>query len=289
MTNIEIKARSIYDSLNNAEKRVASYFLANPEKVFSLPIARLADESQVSQVAWVRFCKAIGFDGLKDMKKSLFAELHENAEYAGETEPELFADIAGSTTVEQMIHTVQHSSIQAIEDTLTLLSPAQVEEVARRVLAADSIKLFGVAASALVAEDLFDKLLRIGKNVCFCRDIHIQLTYAANAAPGDVALFFSNSGATKEVLECLDLAKKNGCYTVGVSRFLRSPLAARADTLLYTSSPEVYRRSGAMSSRIAQLMVVDVLFTAIAKLDYGRVERLLENSYESCRGHRVTE
>ncbi len=69
MTNIEVKTRSMMDSLNNSEKKVATYFLNNIESIFSSPIADLAKESGVSQVTWIRFCKAIGFDGLKDLKK----------------------------------------------------------------------------------------------------------------------------------------------------------------------------------------------------------------------------
>ena len=79
MTNIEVRTQNIYENLSNAEKKVASYFLDNVENVFAKPISQLAEESGVSKVAWVRFCKAIGFDGLKDLKKSLFSELHETA------------------------------------------------------------------------------------------------------------------------------------------------------------------------------------------------------------------
>ena len=70
MTNIEVRTQNIYENLSNAEKKVASYFLDNVENVFAKPISQLAEESGVSKVAWVRFCKAIGFDGLKDLKKS---------------------------------------------------------------------------------------------------------------------------------------------------------------------------------------------------------------------------
>lgn len=45
------------------------------------------------------------------------------------------------------------------------------------------MRIFGVGASAACGEDLYNKLLRIDKNVCFCRDLHIQLTYAANMTP----------------------------------------------------------------------------------------------------------
>ena len=53
------------------------------------------------------------------------------------------------------------------------------------------------------------------------------------------------------------------------------------------SAPEATPRSGAMSSRIAQMVAVDVLFTAVAHLDYDRAAASLEKSRESCRPHRV--
>ena len=42
-----------------------------------------------------------------------------------------------------------------------------------------------------------------------------------------------------------------------------------------------------MSSRIAQMVAVDVLFTAVAHLDYDRAAASLEKSRDSCRPHRV--
>ncbi len=288
MTNIEIRTRSIYDSLSAVEKRVADYFLEHIDQVFGIPIARLAQESGVSQVAWVRFCKTIGFNGLKDLKKKLFQELNETVNDAKLDPAErIYSDIKDSNTLEKTAQTVCASSIQAIEETAKILDEQAVEQAVELILQANSVKLFGVGASALVAEDFFDKLVRIGKNACYCRDVHIQLTYGANLTPQDVALFISNSGATQEVLEMQDLARKQGCPTIAITKFAKNQLARKADVVLYTSSPEVYRRSGAMSSRIAQLVMVDILFTAVANRDYSRVQQLLENSYTSCQRHKI--
>jgi len=80
MTSIELRIRSTYDSLSNAERKVADYLLDNMENVFNLPISALAQEAGVSKVAWVRFCKAIGFDGLKDLKKALFAQIQKQTD-----------------------------------------------------------------------------------------------------------------------------------------------------------------------------------------------------------------
>ena len=125
MTNIEVRTQNIYENLSNAEKKVASYFLDNVENVFAKPISQLAEESGVSKVAWVRFCKAIGFDGLKDLKKSLFSELHETA---GEpAEAAAFSDIREATGIDQLILSVKNNSIRAVRDTTKLLDPASVE------------------------------------------------------------------------------------------------------------------------------------------------------------------
>lgn len=62
------------------------------------------------------------------------------------------------------------SSICAIEDTMKLLDPAIVERAAGKIIQADSVRLFGVNASSLVAQDLYYKLIRIGKSACYAQD-----------------------------------------------------------------------------------------------------------------------
>lgn len=285
MTNIELRIQNIYENLSNTEKRVADYFLTHTEQVFNQPIGQLAAQAGVTKVAWVRFCKSIGFDGLKDLKKNLFSELSEQS--SGQESRTTFLDIREATGVEQLIESVKYNSLHAVTDTARLLNPDSVEKAARQILAARSVRIFGVGASAVVGEDLYDKLLRIDQSVCFCRDFHVQLTYAANLTPQDVAVLISMSGDTREVLELLELAKRCGAPTIALTKFDKSPLAQNADTPLFLSAPEILPRSGAMSSRIAQMVAVDVLFSAVAHLDYDRAAASLEKSRASCGAHRV--
>lgn len=189
-----------------------------------LPIAKLAKQADTTQVAWVRLCKHIGFDGLKDMKKALFNELNEtNAPTAQRESSGFFTDIRDYNTITEMADAVKTSSICAIEDTMKLLDPAIVERAAGKIIQADSVRLFGVNASSLVAQDLYYKLIRIGKSACYAQDLHIQLTYAATMGPKDVGIFVSNSGTTREVMECLHLAAARGGTTIALTRFDNSP------------------------------------------------------------------
>ena len=284
MTAIELRVRNIYDSLSNAEKKVADYFLSNVGNVFNLPIAVLAQEAGVSKVAWVRFCKDIGFDGLKDLKKALFSQMREKTNEAAVVP---FADIRDVVNAKSLIEGIKQNSIQAIRDTAEMLDPNSLEKAANMIQNAKTVRIFGLGASGLVGEDLHSKLMRINKNSYFSTDHHTQLTYAANMTPQDVAVLISMSGKTKEILEVLTLAKQCKVPTIALTKYSKTPLAMNSDTVLYISAPEISMRSGAMSSRLAQLMVIDALFTATAHMDYDAIAVNLEKSHESISSHKI--
>ena len=286
MTNIEIKVNSVFDQLSNAERNAAQYFLNNANSIFDKPIAVLAKESQTTQAAWVRFCKSLGFKGLKELKKSFFVQIQMPASENTHENYTVYSDINGYKSVEEISTNVMQSGICAITDTVKLIDSATMEKAAKSIMKAHSVKLFGVSASALVAEDFYYKLLRIGKNACFSKDSHVQLTYAANISPADAAVIISHSGATAEIIEILDAVKKRGAVGIAVTRFSKKNYLNNADIILYSSAPEIYRRSGAMSSRIAQLTVIDVLFSTIAHQNYQVIEKNLDQSYRACLVHK---
>lgn len=284
MTAIELRIRSTYDSLSNAERKVADYFLNNVENVFNLPIAALAEEAGVSKVAWVRFCKAIGFQGVKDLKKALFSQVQKKAD---DTVAEPFADVRQIKNTEALIESIKLNSVRAIQDTAEILDPTALENAAQMILQANTVRIFGAGASGLVGEDLQSKLMRINKNCYFSLDHHVRLTYASSMGKDDVAVLISMSGKTKEILEILPIAQKNGTPTIALTKYGKTPLALNSDTVLYLSAPEIAMRSAATSSRLAQLMVIDALFTAVAHMDYESISINLEKSQDSTASHRV--
>ena len=76
--------------------------------------------------------------------------------------------------------------------------------------------------------------------------------------------------------------------SVALTKYSKTPLAANADMVLYIATPEISMRSGAMSSRLAQLMVIDAIFTAVAHMDYESVTVNLEKSHDITKAHRVS-
>lgn len=285
MKNIQIQVMGQYNQLSQAEQKAADYFLENTDQIYSLPIADLAKQSSVSPGTWVRFCKTIGFSGLKELKQALFDQASE-ARPPSDTSTYVFTDIKDHKDVKGIVDSVRVSSIQAIDNTLRILDLDALDEAAELIFHARSVKLFGVGASSLVAQDLSHKLLRIGIDAIYSSDFHIQLTMAATMTADDIGIVISNSGTTKEMLEIQALILSKEYKHIVITSIGKNPLSQKADIILATSSPEIHLRSGAMSSRIAQMIVVDCLFTSIANRNYKAIEPKLEDSYAVSVQHR---
>ena len=283
MNRIELRARSIYPEISRSEQMAADYFIQHQEQIFQQPLAVLAEQSHTSQGAWVRFCKSMGYSGMKELKKAFFDEISKSTATDGKT-MRPFTDIQDFDSVSDIAEVVCASCMEALRMTHRLFDEKAMESAADAIIRSDSVRLFGVGASGTVAMDLYQKLLRIGYQVNFALDFQVALTYCVTATERDVAVLISNSGETPDILQAADLLKKNGVTIIGITKHTPSALIARCDCVLYMDSPEISQRSGAISSRTAQLLVSDILFTTIANRDYARVAGNLQKSNSVFKG-----
>ena len=133
------------------------------------------------------------------------------------------------------------------------------------------------------AADLHQKLHRIGKISFVWSDPHLALTSAAVLEAGDVAVGISHTGTTLDTVDALRVAHGRGATTIAITNFAGSPIAEQADLLLTTAARETTFRPGAMSSRIAQLALVDCLFAGVAQRSYDQAITALESTYAVVR------
>ena len=138
-----------------------------------------------------------------------------------------------------------------------------------------------------MAQDLHQKLHRIGLLSSVWPDTHAALTSAALLGPGDVAIGISHTGTTIDTVEALRVAEAGGATTIAITNVRVSPLTAQARHVLTTAARETTFRSGAMASRIAQLAVVDCLFVGVAQRSYDRTLSALERTFAAVQGRRV--
>ena len=287
MNHITLKIKEIYEDLDLTERKIADYMLQDLDKIIELSIKRLSEESGTSQAAWVRFCKIIGYSGLKELKKDYILNVRGQVSHPVIEGDLIYTDIQGYESVEQIIKNVSDLNQKAIHDTMMIIDSNAVKEAANVIGSARRVLFLGMGASALVAQDAAYKFSRIDCISQAFMDFHMQLTTMALLGKEDVAVFISYSGRTKEMLECMEMARQSGCKTICITKYGKNPISNTADISLSLSAPEIERRSGAMGSRIAQLTVIDILFTAVANQKYELIKQTLDKTSKINIAHKL--
>ena len=277
-----VRVRAVMPALAPAEQRVANAVLADPGGVAAMTISELAEVASTSETTVIRFCKQIGVPGYPQLRLQLAAQSAQE-----QVRPEVGGDIEPGDSLADVVGKVAFADERAVRETAQQLDVEALSKVVAAVAKAPRVDLYGTAASSFVALDLQQKLHRIRRVAFAWSDVHVALTSAALLGEGDVAIGISHTGTTVEVVEALEEAAKHGATTVAITNFPRSPLARTADFVLTTAARETTYRSGAMSSRIAQLTVIDCLFIGVAQSVMPDARKALEETAIAVRGHRL--
>ncbi|MFD1886466.1 MurR/RpiR family transcriptional regulator [Paenibacillus wenxiniae] len=268
------------DKLSPQERRLANYILQQPSSISRMGITQLATQCGISPATVTRFCKTFHFEGFPDFKMKLAAEL------AQQSIPGSYQDIIAGNPLAEIVKAIEANHVSSINDTTRLLSLPRLEQAIGYLIRARRIDLYGIATSSIVAQDFYQKLIRIGKNCTAFADSHMQITSASTLSSEDVAIAISYSGETKETIDALHCAKENGATTLSLTQYSSNPLADSADIALFSSSLEKGIRRGDMASRIAQLHIIDILFTGMISAQFNDSVKKLELSYKNVRRYR---
>jgi len=273
--NILIKIREMKESLTPVEKLVAEYILENLEDIPHLSIKNLAQLTKTSDASVLRFCKTMGYTGYRSFIVSISASLGS----MDEDEKDQYTDIQPGDDLSIIISNISRNNIKSIEDTYSVIDKNEIARAVQVLRQSKRIAFFGIGASSLIGIDAEQKFSRINKMCHTYADGHSQLAAAVLLEKNDVAIFISNSGSTVEILDSLEIAKKNGAVTIAITKYHKSELADKADIVLSISTPEVTIRSGAMGSRIAMLTIIDILFAGVASAEYKNVKKYLTKTH----------
>ncbi|WP_246570166.1 MurR/RpiR family transcriptional regulator [Lentibacillus saliphilus] len=270
MTGGLVMLQEMLPLLPPSEKKIATYIINQPHEVISLTANELGKKSSTSGAAVIRLCKSLNLKGFQDLKLRIAGDLQKTPSHG-------FRDIEPNESTLSIIEKMTNNSIQTIQETADLLNTDELEEAVSALRDARRIHFIGVGASSIIAQDAQQKFLRIDKTAYAFEDMHMAATYVANAKEDDAVVGISFSGATPEVARILQLAKENNAKTISLTKYGSSPVMEQADFKLYTSATrEPTFRSGATSSRIAQLQVIDILFMCVASKQYEETVKHLD-------------
>ena len=253
-----LKVKSIYDSLSKTEIKIADYILNNCRKVIYMSVTELAHSCNAGETTIIRFCQKLEYKGFQDFKLAIAKENIDDSTHVHGNK------IEKGDGINSIIGQIKNNNLAAINNTAELIDTNKLELAAEKIISADIVDIYGVGASNFTAGDLTYKLLRLGINVRSYQDNHLELMSAATLSKKSTAIGISFSGCTKDTVDALRTAKNANSYTIAITNHLRSPITNYADLSLFTAAEETPLRSGALTSKIAQLFVLDILYTVIA-------------------------
>ncbi|MBS4535266.1 MurR/RpiR family transcriptional regulator [Clostridium sp. D2Q-14] len=272
--NVILRIKEGKQDLTQSEMKLSKYILENLNDISELSVQSLAEKSDTSPATIIRFCKKIGCNGFQDFKINLVKDVSQKNNIS----TRVYEDITTKDTIKEVMEKLSYENIKIIEDTIKLLDENEIEKTIDCIEKSDKIFLYGVGASGLVAKDFQYKLARIKKTANFYLDSHTQLALSANMGKDDVAIGISYSGRTLETYKAIEKAKERGATTISITKYGKNPLSDIADIKIYVAAGEQNIRVGAITSRIAQLTAIDVIFVGIAKKDFEKTSEYIKNT-----------
>jgi RpiR family transcriptional regulator, carbohydrate utilization regulator len=270
---IRARIHMLRPTLGPAVQRIADFIVQHPQEVVHMSVSEVAERTGASEGSVVGLCKYLGASGFQQLKIVLAQEIVQPVQLIHE-------DLEPGDTTAKVMSKIFQSDVQTLLDTQATLSTTAVGKAVKLIRAAQRIEIYGIGSAATIAEDAHYRMLRIGLNAKAVVDSHVQAISAALTSPEVAVLTISHSGSTHETVTATRLAREAGAKTMVITNFGKSPIQEFADVLLLTMARETNFRTEAMTSRLAQLAIIDVLIACLALADYDRSVGALRKTFD---------
>lgn len=267
------RIQSVRQSLGPTGRRIADFIVQHPQEVVHMSVSEVAERTGASEGSIVGLCKSIGATGFQQLKIVLAQETVRPVQFIHE-------DLEPQDDAEAVARKIFQSNIQTLHDTQSVLDLRAMERAVRIIKSAKRVEIYGIGSSAPIAEDAHYRMLRIGLSAKAVVDSHVQAISASLTGPEVAVLTISHSGSTHETVTATRLAKEAGARTICITNFGKSPLQAFADVVLFTMARETRFRTEAMTSRLAQLAIIDVLIAYLALTDYDKAVDTIKHTFD---------
>jgi RpiR family carbohydrate utilization transcriptional regulator len=260
--------------LRDSEKKIVEFIEQNQEEIIHLSITEVAERSETSESSVVRLCKRLGYKGFQDLKIHIAKEV---------TIPEMLIQeaIEKGDDVVTIKKKIFQSNIQALYDSIEVCNDDEIKNAVEAISNARLIEFYGTGGSGTVALDAQHKLLKLGIKSFAYIDPILQAMSGSVLTEKDVVIGISQTGSNTDVLYAMKLAKEAGATLICITNSSKSPITKISDIVLQTASRETLFRTDAISSRIAQLTIIDILVAAVANEKYEFYQAKLQKTLKS--------
>lgn len=265
-------------SHSKLDARLIALMLEDVDFVTSSTISELADRAGVSPPTITRFCRRLGCSGFSEFKVQLARMTYVGLRYL---KPEVPTSTAAE--VAEDIVTKAQAALFSLHSQLDL---AVLDTAAKLLRGAGFIQVIGTGGnSSMIANEIQNRLFRLGCHVQSTNDKAMAVMMAAAATPMTVAVVSSMTGRDPELVRCLDLYRRHGVPTIALTQS-DSVVARHADTVIAIDLAEgvnIYRPT---STRYAYLAAIDILANLVAYADRQKAQQFLRRIKEELVSNR---
>lgn len=247
--------------VTKSDKILIEYIKNNIEDVFYKPISQIAKESNIGEATITRFSKKMGFSGLQDFKVTLAQEISSGSK----SRTIINSNIENNEPVIDTAKKLLNSNINTLESTVDIIDGTEIHRSAQLIINAKRIYFVGIGYSGIIAQDSNYKFMRIGLNCVSFDSSHTMIMMASIMEKGDLLVAISHSGETDEIIKTVQLAKQNGVDIISITKKKESSLKIISDIHLEYFSEETLLETGSISSKLAQIFLIDLIYTQVVK------------------------
>lgn len=279
--DLKFLIQSHYADLRPSERKCADYLLSRLDTAPDRSLSRTAKEAGVSEPTVLRFLKALGFKGYKEFQYAALTEKNRQ-EQSKMIRPMYGYCLKKGDRIEDVPARIAAVTIDAMERMLQNVSAESLSRAAQMIAAAKSVSVFGVENSLVVCKDLCTKLLYLGISCVMWEDPYLQQVHAGNLGRGDLAIGISYSGKSRDTVDVMHLARKQGADTIVITNFRDSRIVKDAKLVLCAFGEQPFY-GDAIFSRTTQVALIDMIYLSLILSDYDRYSGNLDESSSRIR------
>ena len=247
---------SIYENFTPLEKTIADFFIKDKEEQ-DLSSKHISKKLYVSEAALSRFSKKCGFQGYREF---LFYYRQEREKANTQIQDNDSTKVLG--TYQELLN-----------KTYSLMDVLKVERIVNLLSTKERIYVYGKGSSGLAAQEMKLRFMRLGVNIEAITDEHIMKMNMVLLNSNCLVIGISVSGASEEVISCLQAAKIQGAATVLMSA-RQDKRFQIFDEFLLIASKKYLENGKAISPQFPVLIMVDILYSKFLESDKSHREAL---------------
>lgn len=245
----------------DTEKNIIQYILSNPSSLKEGTIGNIAQNTYSSNATIVRFCKKLGFQGIRDFRQAFLVELESNKYIVNSVD--YTVPFETKETTDSIINRMYSLYKEGIDLLQSRIDPRQMERIVECLTRSDRIFIMGFGDAKIAAKEFINKMVKINYFPVLATDNREELHVFPHITQKDCVLFITYGGKHASFDKGMKVLKRNHVKTMIITANEKSQLARECMYHIYLPDCEKEKKIGTFYSQLAFQYILNLLYALI--------------------------